>query len=54
MPIHPPDIIHYESRQLRRYRGNLSEFVKVHPAAKSYYELEAATLRFRWGLGFYV
>jgi ATPase subunit of ABC transporter with duplicated ATPase domains len=50
------DIIHYASRQLRRYKGNLSEFVKAVPAAQSYYELEAATLKFRcavfcsWGL----
>jgi ATPase subunit of ABC transporter with duplicated ATPase domains len=45
----PPDIIHYASRQLRRYRGNLSEFVKAVPAAQSYYKLQAAALRFRWG-----
>ena len=42
------DIIHYKSRRLRRYRGNLSEFVKQVPAARSYYELEAATLKFRF------
>eukprot|EP00879_Flechtneria_rotunda_P012292 GHRR01012838.1.p1 GENE.GHRR01012838.1~~GHRR01012838.1.p1 ORF type:complete len:428 (+),score=174.32 GHRR01012838.1:930-2213(+) len=42
------DIIHYEKRQLRRYKGNLSEFVKAVPAAQSYYELEAATLKFRF------
>jgi ABC-type glutathione transport system ATPase component len=42
------DIIHYEKRQLRRYKGNLSEFVKQVPAAKSYYELEAASLKFRF------
>jgi elongation factor 3 len=47
---HPADIIHYQQRQLRRYRGNLSEFVKAVPAAKSYYELEAASLRFRRAL----
>jgi elongation factor 3 len=41
------DIIHFDKRQLRRYKGNLSEFVKAVPAAKSYYKLEAATLRFR-------
>jgi elongation factor 3 len=41
------DIIHYANRQLRRYKGNLSEFVKAVPAAQSYYELEAATLKFR-------
>jgi elongation factor 3 len=42
------DIIHYHNRQLRRYVGNLSEFVKAVPTAKSYYELEAATLKFRF------
>jgi len=42
------DIIHYHNRQLRRYKGNLSEFVKAVPSAKSYYELEAATLKFRF------
>lgn len=46
-PSPPADIIHYQQRQLRRYRGNLSEFVKAVPTAKSYYELEAASLRFR-------
>lgn len=42
------DIIHYQNRQLRRYVGNLSEFVKAVPTAKSYYELEAANLKFRF------
>ncbi|KAI8468023.1 MAG: elongation factor EF-3 [Monoraphidium minutum] len=42
------DIIHYGGRQLKRYRGNLSEFVKAVPAAESYYKLQAATLRFRF------
>jgi hypothetical protein len=42
------DIIHYHNRQLLRYVGNLSEFVKAVPTAKSYYELEAATLKFRF------
>lgn len=41
------DIIHYASRQLRRYRGNLSAFVKEVPEAESYYKLASATLRFR-------
>jgi len=40
------DIIYYESRKLKRYRGNLSEFVKVKPEARSYYELDAATIKF--------
>jgi len=42
------DIYHYENRKLRRYKGNLSEFVKVKPEAKSYYELGAATLKFNF------
>lgn len=42
------DIIHYEQRKLKRYHGNLSEFVKAVPAAQTYYELEAAQLKFRF------
>ncbi|KAG2490532.1 hypothetical protein HYH03_010927 [Edaphochlamys debaryana] len=42
------DIIHYEQRKLKYYHGNLSEFVKVKPEAKSYYTLAAATLRFNF------
>ncbi|GIL78878.1 hypothetical protein Vretifemale_8277 [Volvox reticuliferus] len=42
------DIIHYESRKLKYYHGNLSEFAKVKPEAKSYYTLAAATLRFNF------
>jgi elongation factor 3 len=40
------DIIHYENRKLKRYKGNLSEFVKQKPEARSYYELSAATIKF--------
>jgi len=40
------DIIHYENRKLKRYRGNLSEFVKQKPEARSYYELSAAAIKF--------
>ncbi|EIE22864.1 elongation factor EF-3 [Coccomyxa subellipsoidea C-169] len=32
-------IIHYENRKLKIYKGNLSEFVKKKPEARSYYEL---------------
>eukprot|EP00128_Syssomonas_multiformis_P003090 Colp12_sorted_trinity150504_noHs@15451 len=39
-------IIHYETRKLKRYKGNLSEFVKKVPEAKSYYELEATSTKF--------
>jgi len=40
------DIIHYENRKLRIYRGNLSCFVKARPEARSYYELGAAQIKF--------
>ncbi|KAK0736142.1 armadillo-type protein [Apiosordaria backusii] len=39
-------IVHYERFKLKRYRGNLAEFVKKHPAAKSYYELGASEMEF--------
>lgn len=42
------NIIHYESRKLKSYKGNLSELVKVRPEAKSYYALEAATIKFKF------
>jgi elongation factor 3 len=43
------NIIHYEkNRKLKTYKGNLSEFVKVRPEAKAYYELEAATVSFKF------
>jgi elongation factor 3 len=42
------DIIHYETRKLVLYPGNLSEFVKVKPEAKTYYELSAAAFRFKF------
>ena len=37
-------IIHYEGFKLRKYKGNLSEFVKKCPSAQSYYELGASDL----------
>ncbi|KAI8369228.1 armadillo-type protein [Radiomyces spectabilis] len=41
------DIIHYEANyKLKRYKGNLSEFVKKVPKAASYYSLEAAQIQF--------
>ncbi|CAO3613512.1 unnamed protein product [Mucor hiemalis] len=41
------DIIHYEPNyKLRRYGGNLSEFVKKVPRAASYYSLEASQISF--------
>lgn len=39
-------IIHYEGFKLRKYKGNLSEFVKKVPSAKSYYELGASEVEF--------
>jgi len=41
-------VIHYERFKLRRYRGNLSEFVKRVPSAKSYYELGASEIEFKF------
>ncbi|KAF4721228.1 translational elongation factor EF-1 alpha, partial [Perkinsus olseni] len=35
------NIIHYENRKLVTYKGNLSEFIKCKPEAKSYYDLGA-------------
>ncbi|CAN6621182.1 [NU+] prion formation protein 1 [Trichomonascus vanleenenianus] len=39
------DIIHYESKKLVYYKGNLSEFVKVRPEGKAYYTLTDSNLR---------
>mmetsp|Transcript_42170 Transcript_42170/g.51200 ORF Transcript_42170/g.51200 Transcript_42170/m.51200 type:complete len:1088 (+) Transcript_42170:115-3378(+) len=39
-------IIHFETRKLVTYRGNLTEFVKQCPAAKKYYELSDDELKF--------
>ncbi|EDK36372.1 elongation factor 3 [Meyerozyma guilliermondii ATCC 6260] len=41
-------VIHYEGFKLRKYKGNLSEFVKKCPSAQSYYELGASDLEFRF------
>ncbi|VVT58572.1 uncharacterized protein SAPINGB_P006276 [Magnusiomyces paraingens] len=41
-------IIHYERFKLRKYKGNLSEFVKKVPTAKSYYELGASEISFQF------
>ncbi|THH07494.1 hypothetical protein EW145_g3336 [Phellinidium pouzarii] len=40
------DIIHYESKKLVYYRGNLSNFVAKHPEANSYYTLAATSVKF--------
>lgn len=39
-------IVHYERFKLKRYRGNLAEFVKRVPSARSYYELGASEIEF--------
>ncbi|KAL0472600.1 elongation factor 3 [Neurospora intermedia] len=39
-------IIHYERFKLKRYRGNLKDFVARVPTAKSYYELGASEMEF--------
>ncbi|KAH0551368.1 translational elongation factor EF-1 alpha [Trichoglossum hirsutum] len=41
-------IIHYERFKLKRYRGNLAEFVKRVPSARSYYELGASEMEFKF------
>lgn len=40
------DIIHYEHKKLKYYRGNLSDFVSKRPEAKSYYSLAATSVKF--------
>ncbi|KAK6827644.1 hypothetical protein PG987_010985 [Apiospora arundinis] len=39
-------IIHYERFKLKRYRGNLKDFVNQNPHAKSYYELGESEIEF--------
>ncbi|AJT16377.1 Hef3p [Saccharomyces cerevisiae YJM1419] len=41
-------IIHYEGLKLRKYKGNLSEFVQKCPTAQPYYELGASDLEFQF------
>lgn len=41
-------VIHYERFKLRRYRGNLVEFAKRVPSARSYFELGASELQFKF------
>ena len=40
------DIIHYEKKKLKYYKGNLSAFVATKPEAKAYYSLAATTVKF--------
>ena len=42
------DVIHYEDKKLVYYHGNLSHFVSIHPEAKYYYQLEEASLSFKF------
>ncbi|PLB49358.1 hypothetical protein P170DRAFT_436941 [Aspergillus steynii IBT 23096] len=42
------DIYHYESKKLVNYKGNLADFVKVKPEAKSYYTLSASQVSFKF------
>lgn len=40
------DVIHYETKKLVYYKGNISSFVKIHPEAKYYFELQFSPLAF--------
>lgn len=43
------DIYHYEpGKKLKCYKGNLAEFVKQKPEAKSYYTLSASNVQFKF------
>ena len=42
------DIYHYENKKLVCYKGNLHDFVKVKPEAKSYYTLSASNAQFKF------
>ncbi|KAI1326217.1 ABC transporter [Xylariaceae sp. FL0255] len=41
-------IIHYERFKLKKYKGNLKEFVRKNPHAKSYYELGESEIEFQF------
>eukprot|EP00897_Mesotaenium_endlicherianum_P003141 jgi/Mesen1/2855/ME000174S02107 len=41
------DIIHYEKRKLKHYKGNLAAFVKAKPEARVYYDLAAAPFKYK-------
>ena len=41
-------VIHYERFKLRRYRGNLDAFIKKVPSARSYNELSASEMEFKF------
>ena len=41
------DIIHYNSFKLKRYKGNVSEFVKFYPEARAWFSLEHSNFKFK-------
>lgn len=42
------DIIHYENRKLKYYKGNLAKFVEQKPEAKAYYTLSDSNAQMRF------
>ncbi|KAK8216103.1 elongation factor 3 [Phyllosticta capitalensis] len=42
------DIYHYEGKKLVNYKGNLADFVKQKPEAKSYYTLSSSQVQFKF------
>ncbi|CAI6339585.1 unnamed protein product [Periconia digitata] len=42
------DIYHYEQKKLVCYKGNLADFVKAKPEAKSYYTLSSSQVQFKF------
>lgn len=42
------DIYHYEQKKLVCYKGNLNDFVKVKPEARTYYTLSATNAQFKF------
>eukprot|EP01035_Chromulina_nebulosa_P018284 gene18284-23962_t len=42
------DIIHYENKKLVYYHGNLTDFVRIHPEAQYYYQLDSSSLSFKF------
>lgn len=42
------DVIHYESKKLVYYHGNLTHFVAIHPEAAFYHSLESSAMTFKF------
>ncbi|KAF9585199.1 hypothetical protein BGW38_003469 [Lunasporangiospora selenospora] len=42
------NILHYERKKLKMYKGNLANFVEAKPEAKSYYTLSATSIKFEF------